>query len=78
MTPFEKVIMGAGTTVIGLGLAIVIAMLMAYPVKWCWNYSVAPIFDLREIGALQGWCLMFLCQAFFKASVTLKCKHDNE
>lgn len=76
MSSSEKFLVWCGTAFAGIGMIVLLGMVMAYPIKWCWNYTMPALFHFPEIGALQGWCLMFLGGAFFKANTTLRCKHD--
>lgn len=78
MTATEKFMLGLGTFVAGIAVITVACLLMAYPVKWCWNYTMPYLFHLPEIGALQGFCLNLLGTRLFKATVDLKCKHGNK
>ena len=77
METSEKFKLGLGAFVIGLGILTLASLAMAYPVKWCWNYTMPALFHLPEIGALQGFCLNLLGTRFFKATVDLKCKHKD-
>ena len=49
-------------------LAVVLALFLALPVMWAWNYTVPGIFHLPAIGWLQAFCLTFLCATFFKGA----------
>lgn len=42
------------------GLAFLASVIIAYPVKWLWNWLLPEIFGLKEISALQAWGLVFL------------------
>ena len=48
----------------GLGL------LLAFPIKWCWNYVMPTIFGLKAISWGQAWCLNFLAGCLVKSSQT--------
>jgi hypothetical protein len=41
-------------------VAFLASILIAYPVKWLWNWLLPEIFGLKEISALQAWGLVFL------------------
>ena len=41
-------------------VAFLASVLIAYPVKWLWNWLLPEIFGLKEISALQAWGLVFL------------------
>ena len=45
-----------------------ISLLVAFPVKWCWNYAVVPTFGLPLINWGKAWCLMFLALVLIKSS----------
>ena len=58
-------------TVIGVvALVAVFGLLLAFPIKWCWNYTVPVIFGWNTITWGQAWCLNFLTTCFFKATQT--------
>jgi hypothetical protein len=47
--------------ILAVGLAFLASVLIAYPVKWLWNWLVPEIFTgVKEISALQAWGLVFL------------------
>ena len=47
--------------ILAVGLAFLASVLIAYPVKWLWNWLVPAIFTgVKEISALQAWGLVFL------------------
>ena len=52
----------------------VVALGLAFPVKWCWNYVMPYLFDLKEISWGQAWCLMFICNSLIKSSYTTNSK----
>ena len=55
--------------VLGVGL------LLAFPIKWCWNYSVVPTFSAPPLDWGMAWCLFFLI-AQTKMTV-LYCEHKG-
>ena len=62
-----------GTIIIALaGVAALIglSLLMAFPVKWSWNYVMPFITNdvVPEIGFWRAFVLSFLCQYLFKGS----------
>lgn len=62
-----------GALVMGIGLVCIAAglgLLMAFPIKWCWNYAVVPVWDLPCITWGQAWCLSFLSHVLIKSSFT--------
>jgi len=47
--------------ILAVGLAFLASVLIAYPVKWLWNWLIPAIFTgVKEISALQAWGLVFL------------------
>ena len=59
--------------VIGIVFVVaVLSLLLALPIKWCWNYTMPYIFGLIKINWLQAWCLSFLSGVFFKTSLSTK------
>jgi hypothetical protein len=58
-----------GGIIVGLVLIVLfLSLILAFPVKWCWNVVMPYLFELKEIGWGQAWCLSFLASAFFKSS----------
>ena len=41
-------------------VAFLASVIIAYPVKWLWNWLLPEIFGWKEISALQDWGLVFL------------------
>ena len=58
------VVLGTIVVVAGLGL------LLAFPIKWTWNYAMPHIFDLPTITWGQAWCLHFVAGCLVKTSVS--------
>lgn len=58
---FFAVILGYIVVVAG------IALLIAFPVKWCWNYTMPELFGLPQITWGKAWCLLFLANSFLGA-----------
>lgn len=38
------------------------SVVMAWPVKWLWNWLCPEIFGLPEVSVVQAWGLVFLLQ----------------
>lgn len=53
-------------------LVCVLSLLLAYPIKWCWNYTIPQIFGLIEITWGQAWCLSFLSTCLIKSTLLKK------
>ena len=45
-------------------------LIIAFPIKWCWNYTIPTIFGLDTITWGQAWCLNFLTSCLIKATQT--------
>jgi len=46
-----------------LAIGLVASVIMAFPVKWLWNWLVPEIFTgVAQVSALQAWGLVFLIQ----------------
>ena len=56
----ETLIKVVGIFTIGFVIGIAISFLLAFPVKWTWNYTMPYLFNFREINVLHAWCLVFL------------------
>ncbi len=41
------------------------ALILAFPVKWVWNWLIPELFNGPIISALQAWGIMFLSQLLF-------------
>ena len=61
---------------IAIAVIVFLAMVSAFPVKWCWNATMPELFHLPEIGAVKAFCLVWLAGAFFKASAASPTKKD--
>jgi hypothetical protein len=57
-----------GVIAVGAG----IGLLMAFPVMWCWNYSVVYVWHLPVITWGHAWCLSFLASIFIKNTLSAK------
>ncbi|HII95295.1 MAG TPA: hypothetical protein HA367_06140 [Candidatus Methanofastidiosum sp.] len=55
-------------TVIG---GIIISFLLAFPIKWLWNWLMPELFELPIISAIQAWGISFLTSMIFKPNVTI-------
>jgi len=54
-----------------VGLTITgIAICMALPLMWAWNYVVPTLFGLSEIGFWQAFALHWVAGALIKSTVT--------
>lgn len=51
-----------------VGIVAGIGLLLAFPIKWCWNYTMPMLFGLQTITWGHAWCLNFLAGCLIKAS----------
>jgi hypothetical protein len=63
----EKIIAGLIVVLGVLALIAGIGLLLAFPIKWTWNYTMPYLFGLKTIGWGQAWCLNFLMGCLVKA-----------
>jgi hypothetical protein len=54
------------------GLWFVVAMVVALPVMWLWDWLMPTLFGLTEITWPQAMGLCLLCSMLFKANVEVK------
>lgn len=52
----------------GVVLVIVLNLLLALPVMWCWNYVIPDVFGLPVLTFWQAAVLSALCSMLFKSS----------
>lgn len=46
-----------------LAVGFVASVVMAFPVKWLWNWLLPSIFTgVQEVSAVQAWGIVFLIQ----------------
>lgn len=51
-----------------IGTLLIVAIVLALPVMWLWNYLMPDIFGLIKIDFWQALCLNLLCGVLFKSS----------
>ena len=47
-------------------------LLLAFPIKWCWNFAMVPTFHLPTITWGVAWCLHFLSVLLIKSALINK------
>ena len=56
-----------------IGLIIVVGFILSLPVMLLWNWCLVPaIPGINEIGWLQAWGILVLCNFLFKMQVSKK------
>jgi len=63
----EEALSKLGLWVLVIALTAGLGLLSAFPIMWCWNYSVVPIWGLSMITWGQAWCLNFLSGFLIKS-----------
>jgi hypothetical protein len=55
------------------GIAVLTAVIMAWPTQWLWNNALVGAVDgINPIGFWQALGITFLCNALFKTTVSSK------
>ena len=57
------------TLVLTVAVALVASVILAWPVKWLWNWLVPVLFDGHPISVAQGWGLILLAQLLIPRSL---------
>jgi hypothetical protein len=70
--PFASVLTAVGVIIAGASLIMLVALIIAFPVMWCWNYVIPTIFGLSVITYWQAFCLYVLSGLLIKAKQTDK------
>lgn len=71
---FEGIMKVVAAGILAIAAIALIALVTAFPVKWCWNATMPELFHLPEIGVVKAFCLCWLAGAFIKASPATKSK----
>ena len=66
----EKVLVAFFAVIGIIAVAAGIGLVLAFPIKWCWNYTMPMLFELNTITWGQAWCLNFLAGCLIKATQT--------
>lgn len=54
--------------VAGIVIAAGFSLALAFPIKWCWNYTMPGLFGLDTVSWGQAWCLSFLAGCLIKTT----------
>jgi ABC-type transport system involved in multi-copper enzyme maturation permease subunit len=71
-TTSKKIGVALGTVAVAMILAATVAIVLALPVKWLWNWLCPEIFGLPTLNVLQAWGLSTLCSMLFKPGYKAK------
>lgn len=54
-------------------LALLVSLMLSYPVMLLWNYCLMPAVNILEpVTWLQAWGIMILCSLFFRSGAYYK------
>ena len=62
----DKILTGILTVIGTVCIVAILGLLLAFPIKWCWNYTIPVLFGLNTITWGQAWCLNFLAGCLIK------------
>ena len=65
-----------GVALAAILIAGILSVIMAFPVKWLWNWLMPEIFGLPVISVLQAWGMSMLSSLLLKPSPTKVEKKD--
>lgn len=76
MNNWSKIATALGAVLAAIAIAVLVSIIMAYPVKWLWNWLVPSIFSLRTISVTEAWGLGLLIQLLGPKAKTTTEKKD--
>lgn len=65
--PISKINYASLLHVVAFMVLMAFGLLLAFPLKWTWNYVMPYLFDLPIITWGHAWCLNFICLMLFKS-----------
>ena len=74
----EKMLNDTMVAVGALALSASVGLLLAFPIKWAWNYTLVPFFSLPVIGWGHAWCLHFLAGTLLKSTLHQRNKKEGK
>jgi hypothetical protein len=66
----EDLFVGIFIVIATIALVACFGLILAFPIMWCWNYTMPAIFHLPTITWGQSWCLNFLAGCLIKSTLT--------
>lgn len=68
---YENIVLASTKILLG----VILSLLLAWPIVWLWNFSVAPVFDgVHELTFWQAYCLSLLVSIVFRTNIKVKTK----
>jgi len=56
---------------------IIVGLIVAFPIKWCWNYAIVSLFAAPVITWGKAWCLYYLLKVLVTPSLILIKENKN-
>ena len=69
MTKWEKAFFDMGVSVMFVCVSAIIGLLLAFPIKWTWNFTMPFLFEFPLITWGKAWCLHFLANCLIKSTL---------
>lgn len=64
-TPKQLVTNQIKMVILSIFIGILTSALLAFPIKWLWNWILPDLVGCAELSAIQAWGLMFLLRLMF-------------
>lgn len=64
-TPKQLVTNQIKMVILSILIGLFTSALLAFPIKWLWNWIMPDLAGLAELSAIQAWGLMFLLRLMF-------------
>jgi len=55
-----------------IGLLLLLAIILAFPTMWLWNWLMPKLFSVTQIDLYEAMGVNFLANILFKSNVTIK------
>lgn len=65
LTPNQIIKNQLTLAVLVITIGVFASAIMAFPIKWLWNWILPDLVGVSEISAIQAWGLMFLLRLIF-------------
>lgn len=65
LTPKKLIANQLRLAILSILIGLFTSALLAFPIKWLWNWIMPDLAGLAELSAIQAWGLMFLLRLMF-------------
>ena len=65
LTPKQLIKNQLKMAILSILIGLFTSALLAFPIKWLWNWIMPDLAGLAELSAIQAWGLMFLLRLMF-------------